>query len=67
MAALKHFIKNFLLAIPLAIGLMFSMFSVVFGLEASHGDNAFAAFVFGLLGIPLLFASIVSLTRDPHA
>lgn len=58
------FIKNFFAAIPLAIGLIFTMFCVVYGMQANEGDNAFVALICGVIGVPLLFASIISLTKD---
>ncbi|MBU1690734.1 MAG: hypothetical protein KKD65_08345 [Gammaproteobacteria bacterium] len=65
---MKIFLKNFLLAIPLAIGVVFTVLSVVNAMEAPNDEgNAVAAVLFGIIGIPLLFASIVSLTRQINA
>lgn len=61
---MKIFMKNFFAAIPLAIGLVLTMFCVVYSMQVTQGDNAFVAFICGVIGVPLLFASIVSLTRD---
>ena len=57
------FLKNFSSAIPLALGTLLTVFSIV---EAMKGDSdSFGgAFILGMLGIPLLFASILFLTRD---
>ncbi|HEX9758287.1 MAG TPA: hypothetical protein VGB26_10900 [Nitrospiria bacterium] len=65
---MKLFMKNFFAAIPLALGIVFTIFSVVNAMEAAnHEDNAFAALFFGVIGVPLLFASIMSVSRDPNA
>jgi nitric oxide reductase large subunit len=65
---MKIFLKNFLLAIPLAIGVVLTVLSVVNAMEAPNDeDNAIAAVLWGIIGIPLLFASIVSLTRRTNA
>lgn len=65
---MKLFIKNFFAAIPLALGVIFTIFSVVNAMEAANDENnAFAALIFGVIGVPLLFASIMSLSRDPNA
>jgi uncharacterized membrane protein len=64
----KLFIRNFFAAIPLALGIVLTIFSIVNTMEAANDeDNAFAALLFGVTGIPLLFASIMSLSRDPNA
>jgi len=57
------FLKNFSSAIPLALGTLLTIFSI---LEAMKGENdsLFNALFLGMLGIPLLFASILFLIRD---
>lgn len=65
---MKHFLKNFLFAIPLAIGVVLTILSVVNAMEAPQDeDKAVAAVMWGIIGIPLLFASIVTLTRRVNA
>ncbi len=65
---MKIFIKNFLRAIPLALGLVLTVLSVVSAMNiAEHQDYYVGALFFGLLGVPLLFASVVSLTRSREA
>lgn len=60
---MKAFMKNLALAIPLAIGIVLTILSVVNAMEAPNDkDNAVAAILFGTVGIPLLYASIVTLT-----
>jgi hypothetical protein len=62
------FVKNFLAAIPLAIGVVFTIFSVVNALDASGDiERGITALLCGLVGIPLLFASVVTLSRRPPA
>jgi hypothetical protein len=59
---MKSFIKNFLLAIPLALGIVFTIFCVVNALDISRGgDHAFWALFCGVTGVPLLYASIISI------
>ena len=57
---MKFFLKNFFAAIPLALGIVVTMFSVVNAMEAANDDDkAIAALLLGIIGIPLLFASIM--------
>lgn len=64
---MKSFVKNFLLAIPLAIGVVLTIMSVSNALEApNNGEKGVTALISGVIGIPLLFASIVSFTRNPN-
>lgn len=52
------------MAIPLALGVVFSIISVANAMEAPRSsDHAFFALMSGFIGIPLLYASIVALTR----
>jgi hypothetical protein len=39
MNTMKSFIKNFLIAIPLALGIVFTIFGVVNALEISRGGG----------------------------
>jgi hypothetical protein len=57
------FFKNFSSAIPLALGTLLTLFSII---EAMKGtDDSWApAFLLGILGIPLLYSSILLLIRD---
>lgn len=65
---MKLFIRNFFSAIPLALGIVFTILSVANALEApSDADSAVFALFCGLIGVPLLFASIMSLSRDLDA
>lgn len=65
---MKAYLKNFLLAIPLAIGVVFTILCVANAMEAANDtDNGFAAFFFGVIGIPLLFASSVALSKPQDA
>jgi hypothetical protein len=62
MNTMKSFIKNFLIAIPLALGIVFTIFGVVNALEISRGgEHAFWALSCGVTGVPLLYASIISI------
>lgn len=65
---MKTFIKNFFRAIPLALGLVLTILSVVSAMNiAEDPDYIFGALFCGLLGVPLLFASVVSLARPRGA
>lgn len=65
---MKSYLKNFLLAIPLALGVVFTILCVVNAMEAANdADNGVAALIFGVIGIPLLFASSVALSKPQDA
>ena len=65
---MKNFIKNFLRALPLALGLILTIFSVVAAVNISEDDDyIFGALASGLVGIPLLFASVVSIAQPRDA
>jgi hypothetical protein len=62
---MRFFLKNFAIAIPLALGVVLTIFSVVNAMAVLTDTTAGATALFcGLLGIPLLYASIVTLTRQ---
>lgn len=61
---MKTFFKNLLSAIPFAFGAMLTLFSVVCAVNLDSGDNGFWAFFLGLIGIPILFASILSFLKE---
>ena len=58
------FLKLFLRGIPLALGLVLTLLSAVYAANA-EGDssNLVSALLLGLIGIPLLLASAVSISR----
>jgi hypothetical protein len=60
---MKQFLKDWLVAIPFAIGLFLTIFSVVYALDVQNGDSMVAALFNGIVGIPLLFASMLVMTR----
>jgi hypothetical protein len=62
---MKTYLRNFLLGIPLAAGALLTLISVVEVLEA---DTALlpGALLCGLLGIPLLFATVASICARPQ-
>lgn len=65
---MKTFIKNFFAAIPLSLGVILTIFSVVNALSVTDGDqHVFLALICGVIGMPLLFASIMLLSRKPSA
>jgi hypothetical protein len=57
------FLKNFSSAIPLALGVLLTLFSII---EAMKGENDswVPALFLGIIGIPLLFASIIFVIKD---
>jgi hypothetical protein len=57
---MKTYLMDLLHAIPLAIGALLCMYSV---LGALNGKDDAGSVVLGLLGIPLLFASLARLSR----
>ena len=65
---MKSYLKNFALAIPLALGVVFTILCVVNAMEAANdADNGVVALIFGVIGIPLLFASSVALSKPQNA
>ena len=65
---MKEFVKNFLRAIPLALGIVFTALSMVTAAHiGAHGDYLLSSLAFGLIGVPLLFASAMSLLRVGRA
>ncbi len=64
---MKSFLKNFLVAIPFAIGVVLTIICVGNAIEApNNGEKGVLAFISGVIGIPLLFASIVSFINNPN-
>jgi hypothetical protein len=62
---MKSFFKNFAMAIPLALGIVLTILCVVNAMAALTENTAGATALFlGLLGIPLLYASIIALMKD---
>ena len=61
---MKHYLIDFLIAIPLAFGLILTVFSVVNAIGSPDDSNkGFIALACGIVGIPLLFASTAAILR----
>jgi hypothetical protein len=62
---MKSFFKNFAIAIPLALGIVLTIFCVVNAMSVLTDNTAGATALFcGLFGIPLLYASMIALMKD---
>ena len=65
---MQSFGKLFLKAIPLSVGIIFSLLSVAFTVIVADGSGGegsiIAVFFFGLIGYPLVIAGALSLIRD---
>ncbi len=62
---MKSFFKDFAKAIPLALGIVLTIFSVVNAIEVLNEQTAGPmALMCGISGIPLLYASIMALLKD---
>ena len=62
---MKSFFKNFAMAIPLAIGIVLTIFCVVNAMEVWRESTAGSlALMCGVVGIPLLYASVIALMND---
>jgi len=60
----KEFVKSFLKAIPLALGVVLTALSMVAAVHIADGsDYVVGSLISGLIGVPLLFASATSLMR----
>jgi hypothetical protein len=58
------FAKSYVSAIPLALGILLTVFSFVNAMDLQKGDNGIGSLVLGIIGIPLLYASILSLIKE---
>lgn len=62
---MKLFFKNFAMAIPLAVGIVLTIFSVVNAMEVWRESTAGSmSLICGVVGIPLLYASIMAMMSD---
>jgi hypothetical protein len=53
---MKEYLKNFAMGIPLALGAMLTLVAAVLTLRG--GDDMVGGLLAGLIGIPILFASL---------
>jgi hypothetical protein len=64
----KEFVKNFVRAIPLGLGIVLTALSMVAAVHiADDSDYILGSLISGLIGVPLLFASATSLSRVGRA
>lgn len=64
---MKSFFKNIAMAIPLAIGIVFTIFCVVNAMHVwSESTAGFLALMCGVIGIPLIYASVIALMNDQN-
>jgi len=61
---MKYFIKNYFISIPLALGSLLTLFSVVNAMDLSNDDKWVSALLLGVIGIPLFYASVLSLLKE---
>jgi hypothetical protein len=59
---MKLFLRDLAMGVPLALGAMLTLISISLIL-GDQPDGAFLGFCCGLIGVPLLFASISTLLR----
>jgi hypothetical protein len=59
----KSYLRNIALGIPLALGALLTLAAVV--LMFDDGDDLWRGLVVGLVGIPLLFATLTALLKEP--
>jgi hypothetical protein len=61
---MKKYLIDFLVAIPLAVGLILTIFCVANAIGApDDGEKGTFAILSGVVGIPMLYASTVSIIR----
>jgi predicted permease len=61
---MKRFFTDLLYAIPMAIGLVLTIFCVVNAIASpDDGEKSLTALVSGIVGIPLLYASTIAILR----
>lgn len=60
---MKAFLKNYLRHLPFALGIIFTLKSILYILESQRGPRSEDAFIFaiifGIIGIPLLVQSVI--------
>lgn len=62
---MKSFAKMFVKALPLALGIILALISVAFTVNVTETAEAIPpAIISGLIGYPLLIASVTSLTKE---
>lgn len=59
---MKAYLKNLALGIPLALGAMLTLVAVSQTLEG--GDNIVSGLICGVIGIPLLFATLAPVLKQ---
>ena len=61
---MKRYLKDLLVAIPLALGFILTILCVANALGSPDDSNkGVVAFLLGIIGIPLLFASTAAILR----
>jgi nitric oxide reductase large subunit len=64
----KRYLLDLLLAIPLSLGIVFTILCVSNALvAASDSDKGINALILGVIGIPLLYASSAAILRRDRA
>ena len=60
---MSAWLRNIVLGVPLALGAMLTLAGVV--LTFDGGAELWRGLLLGLVGIPLLFATLAALLKDP--
>lgn len=61
---MKSFWKLFFHAIPFGLGIVLSLISIAYILEAvGNEDRIISAILFGIIGFPLVVASVISFAK----
>ena len=59
---MKHLLANLAIGVALAVGAMTTLFSVVLALKGD-ADSLIYAFLWGIVGIPTLYVTLVAISR----
>ncbi|HMM70763.1 MAG TPA: hypothetical protein PKC22_00835 [Rhodocyclaceae bacterium] len=61
---MKTFFKNLGLGVPLAFGVMLTLVGVSLVIQRTESDEIVGGIICGLIGIPLLFATLAAILKD---
>ena len=61
---MKDYLKNLALALPLALGAMLTLVAISMVVQSADSNDTIGGFILGLIGIPLLFATIATMTKQ---
>ncbi len=61
---MKTFLRNLAVGVPLALGAMLTLVAVSLVLQGNNSEEIVGGVFCGLLGIPLLFATLTAILKE---